>query len=214
MKIVSNIMHPTPTAANSGLEAAMKSTEYWNSKCSIPQTLYRVIAGMPLGTMANSMRADDWASLSDAVVPMYTDEQNIRHQEEIGKYLSSAPESSIAEVVHMAGQRPSAPTDIISQTGARAMDALGAAAWMTDMANYVNHVTGHPNVVIQVGYGVPNSTVKPGSMAIITYQDSTAEHDEATAKLRSDDGYLRRMASANDYFDMSSFFNILMRKLI
>ena len=214
MKIVSNIMHPTPTAANSGLEAAMKSTEYWNSKCSIPQTLYRVIAGMPLGTMANSMRADDWASLSDAVVPMYTDEQNIRHQEEIGKYLSSAPESSIAEVVHMAGQRPSAPTDIISQTGARAMDALGAAAWMTDMANYVNHVTGHPNVVIQVGYGVPNSTVKPGSMAIVTYQDSPAEHDEATAKLRSDDGYLRRMASANDYFDMSLFFNILMCKLI
>ena len=214
MKIVSNIMHPTPTAANSGLEAAMKSTEYWNSKCSIPQTLYRVIAGMPLGTMANSMRADDWASLSDAVVPMYTDEQNIRHQEEIGKYLSSAPESSIAEVVHMAGQRPSAPTDIISQTGARAMDALGAAAWMTDMANYVNHVTGHPNVVIQVGYGVPNSTVKPGSIAIVTYQDSTAEHNEATAKLRSDDGYLRRMASANDYFDTSSFFNILMRKLI
>ena len=214
MKIVSNIMHPTPTAANSGLEAAMKSTEYWNSKCSIPQTLYRVIAGMPLGTMANSMRADDWASLSDAVVPMYTDEQNIRHQEEIGKYLSSAPESSIAEVVHMAGQRPSAPTDIISQTGARAMDALGAAAWMIDMANYVNHVTGHPNVVIQVGYGVPNSTVKPGSMAIVTYQDSTAEHDGATGKLRSDDGYLRRMASANDYFDMSSFFNILMRKLI
>ena len=214
MKIVSNIMHPTPTAANSGLEAAMKSTEYWNSKCSIPQTLYRVIAGMPLGTMANSMRADDWASLSDAVVPMYTDEQNIRHQEEIGKYLSSAPESSIAEVVHMAGQRPSAPTDIISQTGARAMDALGAAAWMTDMANYVNHVTGHPNVVIQVGYGVPNSTVKPGSIAIVTYQDSTAEHDEATAKLRSDDGYLRRMASANDYFDMSLFFNILMCKLI
>ena len=69
-------------------------------------------------------------------------------------------------------------------------------------------------MVIQVGYGVPNSTVKPGSIAIVTYQDSTAEHDEATAKLRSDDGYLRRMASANDYFDMSSFFNILMRKLI
>ena len=38
---------------------------------------------MPLGTMANSMRADDWASLSEAVVPMYTDEQNIKHQEEI-----------------------------------------------------------------------------------------------------------------------------------
>ena len=145
---------------------------------------------------------------------MYTDEQNIRHQEEIGKYLSSAPESSIAEVVHMAGQRPSAPTQIISQAGARAMDAIGAAAWMTDMSNYVSHVTGLPNVVIQVGYGVPNSTVKPGSMAIVTYQDSTAEHDETTVKLRSDDGYLKRMASANDHFDMSSFFNILMRKLI
>ena len=124
---------------------------------------YRVIAGMPLGTMANSMRADDWASLSEAVVPMYTDEQNIKHQEEIGKYLSSPPESSIADVVHMAGERPSAPTDIIAQTGARAWDVLGAASWMTDMANYVNQVTGHPNVVIQMGYGVPTSTVKPGS---------------------------------------------------
>ena len=214
MKIVSNIMHPTATAANSGLEAAMKAAEYWNSKCSIPQTLYRVIAGMPLGTMANSMRADDWASLSDAVVPMYTDEQNIRHQEEIGKYLSSAPASLIAEVVHMAGQRPSAPIEIISQTGTRAMDARGAAAWMTDMSNYVNHVTGHTNVVIQVGYGVPNSTVKPGSMAIVAYQDSTAEHDGATAKLRSDDGYLKKMDNAIDYFNMSSFFNILMCKPI
>lgn len=213
-KIVSNIMHPTATAANNGLEAAMKAAEYWNSKCAIPQTLYRVIAGMPLGTMANSMRADDWATLSEAVIPMYTDEQNIKHQEEIGKYLSSPPESSIADVVHMAGERPSAPTDIIAQTGARALDTSGAAAWITDMANYINQVTGHPNVVIQMGYGVPTSTVKPGSMAIVTYQGSTAAHDEATAKLRTDEGYLRRMASAKDYFDMSSFFNILMRKLI
>ena len=213
-KIVSNIMHPTATAANNGLEAAMKAAEYWNSKCAIPQTLYRVIAGMPLGTMANSMRADDWATLSEAVIPMYTDEQNIKHQEEIGKYLSSPPESSIADVVHMAGERPSAPTDIIAQTGARALDTSGAAAWITDMANYINQVTGHPNVVIQMGYGVPTSTVKPGSMAIVTYQGSTAAHDEATAKLRTDEGYLRRMASAKDYFDMSSFFNILMRKLV
>jgi len=213
-KIVSNIMHPTATAANNGLEAAMKAAEYWNSKCAIPQTLYRVIAGMPLGTMANSMRADDWATLSEAVIPMYTDEQNIKHQEEIGKYLSSPPESSIADVVHMAGERPSAPTDIIAQTGARALDTSGAAAWITDMANYINQVTGHPNVVIQMGYGVPTSTVKPGSMAIVSYQGSTAAHDEATAKLRTDEGYLRRMASAKDYFDMSSFFNILMRKLI
>ena len=213
-KIVSNIMHPTATAANNGLEAAMKAAEYWNSKCAISQTLYRVIAGMPLGTMANSMRADDWAALSEAVIPMYTDEQNIKHQEEIGKYLSSPPESSIADVVHMAGERPSAPTDIIAQTGARALDTSGAAAWITDMANYINQVTGHPNVVIQMGYGVPTSTVKPGSMAIVSYQGSTAAHDEATAKLRTDEGYLRRMASAKDYFDMSSFFNILMRKLI
>ena len=213
-KIVSNIMHPTATAANNGLEAAMKAAEYWNSKCAIPQTLYRVIAGMPLGTMANSMRADDWATLSEAVIPMYTDEQNIKHQEEIGKYLSSPPESSIADVVHMAGERPGAPTDIIAQTGARALDTSGAAAWITDMANYINQVTGHPNVVIQMGYGVPTSTVKPGSMAIVSYQGSTAAHDEATAKLRTDEGYLRRMASAKDYFDMSSFFNILMRKLI
>ena len=140
-------MHPTATAANSGLKAAMKAAEYWNSKCSIPQALYRVIAGMPLGTMANSMRADDWAYLSVAVVPMYTDEQNIKYQEEIGKYLSSTLESSIADVVHMAGERPSTPTDIIAQTGARAINAVGAAAWITDMANYVNQVTGHPNVV-------------------------------------------------------------------
>ena len=75
------------------------------------------------------------------------------------------------------------------------------------MANYVNQVTGHPTV-IQMGYGVPTSTVKPGSMAIVTYQGLTAEHDEATAKLRTDEGYPRRMASANDYFDMGSFFNI------
>ena len=38
--------------------------------------------------------------------------------------------------------------------------------------------------------------------------------DEAAAALRMDEGYLRRMASVNDYFDMSSFFNILMRKLV
>lgn len=214
MKIVSNIMHPTTTAGNGALEAAMKAAEYWNSKCPIPQTLYRVVAGMPLGTMANSMRANDWASLSEAVVPMYSDEQNIRHQEEIGKYLASSPESSIADVVHMAGERPSAPTDVISQTGARAIDTLGAAAWIMDMADYANQVTGLPNVVIRMGYGVPTSTIKPGSMAIVTYQNSTAEHDEATAKLWSDEGYMRRMASARDYFDMTSFFNILMRKLI
>ena len=214
MKIVSNIMHPTATAGNKGLEAAVKAAEYWNSKCSIPQTLYRVIAGMPLGTMANSMRADDWASLSEGVIPMYTDADNIKHQEEIGQYLLSAPESSVSEIVHVAGARPAAPTDIIAQTGGRPTDQLGAAAWMIDMANYVNSVTGHSNIVIQFGYGVPTSTIKPGSMAIVVYQESTAAHDEAAAALRMDEGYLRRMASVNDYFDMSSFFNILMRKLV
>ena len=100
------------------------------------------------------------------------------------KYLSSPPESSIADVVHMAGERQRA------DRYHRATGASGtccAVSWMTDMANYVNQVTGHPNVVIQMGYGVPTSTVKPGSMAIVTYQGSTAEHDEATAKLRTDE---------------------------
>ena len=63
MKIVSNIMHPTPNAGNAGLEAAVKAASYWNSKCSVKQSLYRVISGMPLGTMANSMRAENWGEL-------------------------------------------------------------------------------------------------------------------------------------------------------
>ena len=118
MKIVSNIMHPTATAANSGLEAAMKAAEYWNSKCSIPQTLYRVIAGMPLGTMANSMRADDWASLSEAVVPMYADEQNIKHQEEIGKYLSRPHLSPQSPMLSAYGRRTTQRAERISSTQA------------------------------------------------------------------------------------------------
>jgi len=214
MKIVGNILHPVATAGNDAMAAAAKATADWNSKCTIPQSLYRVISGMPVGTMTQSMRAENWAALSEGVMPMYTDEGQIALQQELGGYLMAPPESSVSNVVHMSGTMPSAPTDIISQTGGRPIDNLSAAAWMIDMSSYVNQVTGHPNIVVQYGYGVPDSTIQPGSMAIIVYNGSTAEHDEATEKLQMDEGYLRRMASVNECFDMSTYFNILMRKLV
>ena len=34
------------------------------------------------------------------------------------------------------------------------------------------------------------------------------------SQLQNDEGYLRRMASVAELFDMSSYFNILMRKLV
>ena len=77
MKIVGNIMHPVATAGNDAMEAAAKATVDWNSKCAIPQTLYRVISGMPIGTMTVSMRAENWAALSAGVTPMYVDEGQI-----------------------------------------------------------------------------------------------------------------------------------------
>ena len=86
------------------------------------------------------------------------------------------------------------------------------------MANYVNQgYRASTNVVIQMGYGVPTSTVKPGSMAVsLLIEGSTASSmtRQQLSCLRTDEGYLRRMASANDYFDMGSIFNILMRKLV
>ena len=214
MKIVGNIMHPVATAGNDAMEAAAKATVDWNSKCAIPQTLYRVISGMPIGTMTVSMRAENWAALSAGVTPMYVDEGQIALQKELGEYLMAPPESSVGNVLHMAGTMPSAPTDIISQTGARPIDNLAAGAWMIDMSNYINQLTGLPNIVMQYGYGVADSTIQPGSMAIVVYNKDTAEHDEATDKLQNDEGYLRRMASVAELFDMSSYFNILMRKLV
>ena len=157
---------------------------------------------MPLGTIANSMRAENWGELTDAVVPMYTRmRRSVALQTELGKYLAF-----IARV-HGGGRESTyletcrgAPTDIISQTGGAPTDTHSAAAWMIDMSAYLNQMTGLPNAVIQTGYGVPTSTILPGSMAIIVYQGSTAEHDEATDKFRMDEGYLRRMSKANDYF--------------
>ena len=158
------------------------------------------------------MRAENWGELTDAVVPMYTDEESVALQT-LGKYLASSPRVHGGGRESLSGDMPSAPTDIISQTGGAPTDNLSTA---TD-DRYVGvskQMTGLPNAVIQTGYGVPTSTILPGSMAIIVYQGSTAEHDEATDKFRMDEGYLRRMSKANDYFDRSSFFNILLRKLI
>ena len=214
MKIASNVMHPVQTSGNQGLEAAIRSTSHWNENCKLNQTLYRVVAGMPLGTMATSMRAESWEALSEAVVPMYTNEENVRLQQELGDFLSAPAEVSVANVVAMAGEMPSAPTDIISQVGGTPIDDQAAAAWMIEMSEYANQVTGAPNILIQHDYGVPGGTFDPRSMAIVTYHATTAEHEEATNALRADEGYLRRMSRVSDLFDMSSYFNILMRKII
>ena len=90
MKIVGNIMHPVATAGNDAMEAAAKATVDWNSKCAIPQTLYRVISGMPIGTMTVSMRAENWAALSAGVTPMYVDEGQIALQKELGESYGTA----------------------------------------------------------------------------------------------------------------------------
>lgn len=78
----------------------------------------------------------------------------------------------------------------------------------------INQLTGVQNIVMQYSYGVADSTIQPGSMAIVVYNKDAAEHDEATDKLLHDEGYLGRMASVAELFDMSSYFNILMRKLV
>ena len=49
------------------------------------------ISGMPLGTIANSMRAENWGELTDAVVPMYTDEESVAPQTSLGNILLLRP---------------------------------------------------------------------------------------------------------------------------
>jgi len=61
---------------------------------------------MPIGTMTVPMRAENWAALSAGDTPIYVDEGQIALQKELGEYLLPPPESSVGNVVHMAGTMP------------------------------------------------------------------------------------------------------------
>ena len=74
MKIFQRLMQLKPDCVYEGLGKMTEVVGYLNSNSDLTSYGWQAMAGMPLGTLAVSTRADSWASLAESQAALLADE--------------------------------------------------------------------------------------------------------------------------------------------
>ena len=203
------MMRPDSTAQGTVAVAAMAA--YWNEKSGVPAFTYNVSLGMPMGTMAISMRSESMAAYSAVVWPMMADPEFQRLRNEVNACLAVPSEVVMWQVLHVVGQMPTVPSTLVQQITLRTTNP-GAISWGIDIANHASSLIGRPVVVAGTTYGSALVATPANSLSFFTYWDDVAQIDEAGPKLQIDAEYARLQSLAVGLIDQSFMSSIVARR--
>jgi hypothetical protein len=197
-----------PAHARAGMAHATEMTQYVNQKTGLEVSLYQVLQGAPMGTLAFAYRTDSFAASLDAVDPLLRSDEYLKKVEKGAAYFIGNPEDQLGEIIHVAGEVSGAPAvaGVVSAT-MEIPRAQAAAAWSVGIADYTANASGLPTAVVTSNYG------PYGRVSWISYAESVAQVEEADKKVNSDPGFLQRLGESQDLFVPGSGVGMLSRKI-
>ena len=163
-----------PECLSDGLTAVVDTIEYMNANSGQTWFGWQVLAGMPVGTVAVSTRADSWAALAETQAAMRADSGYMDRGDKVLETLSSAPQDWVMNPIAGVGNMPEAP-EIIVQTINRAPfhKVAEAIELNQQFCQMITDIAGTPSVAMMTTLGEINP-----SFALLLYYNSLAEYEE------------------------------------
>ena len=174
MKVFQRVMTLKRECLSDGLTAVVDSIEYMNANSGQTWFGWQVLAGMPVGTVAVSTRADSWAALAETQAAMRADSGYMDRGDKVLETLSSAPQDWVMNPIAGVGNMPEAP-EIIVQTINRAPfhKVAEAIELNQQFCQMITDIAGTPSVAMMTTLGEINP-----SFALLLYYNSLAEYEE------------------------------------
>lgn len=174
MKVFQRVMTLKPECLSDGLAAVTDTIEYMNGTSGQTWFGWQVLAGMPVGTVAVSTRADSWAALAETQAAMRADSGYMDRGDKVLETLSSAPQDWVMNPIAGVGNMPEAP-EIIVQTINRAPfhKVAEAIELNQQFCQMITDIAGTPSVAMMTTLGEINP-----SFALLLYYNSLAEYEE------------------------------------
>jgi hypothetical protein len=197
-----------PAQTRAGIAHAIAMTEYVNQKTNLEVSLFQVLQGEPLGTLAFTYRTDSYAASLESADELVGSDEYLAKIEEGASYFLGTAEDRLGSIAHIAGE-VSGPPAVASVVTASidVPQAAKALTWSVDMADYTANLGGIPVAVVTSSYG------QFGSISWISYGQSVAQIEQSEEKTNSDPGYLQRLADSEGLFVPSSGVGALSRKI-
>jgi hypothetical protein len=174
MKVFQRVMTLKPECLSDGLTAVVDTIAYMNATSGQTWFGWQVLAGMPVGTVAVSTRADSWAALAETQAAMRADSGYMDRGDKVLETLSSAPQDWVMNPIAGVGNMPEAP-EIIVQTINRAPfhKVAEAIELNQQFCQMITDIAGTPSVAMMTTLGEINP-----SFALLLYYNSLAEYEE------------------------------------
>lgn len=197
-----------PAHIRKAMAHATAMTQYVNEKADLDVSLYQVLQGAPLGTLAWAYRTESYAAALESVDSLVSSDEYLEKVEQGAQYFIGNAEDRLAEVIHVAGELsgPPAVAGIVSAS-MEVSQAGSAAAWSVGLADYTANLSGIPTAVATSNFG------PYGTVSWISYAQSVAQLEEAGKKINTDPGFLQRLGDSKDLFVPGSGHGMLSRRI-
>lgn len=197
-----------PVHIRAGMAHALEMLKYINEKTQLDASLFQVLQGAPVGTLAFAFRTESYAASVEANDALVQSDEYLGKVEAGAAYYVGNPQDQLGELLHIAGEvsGPPAVASVIS-ANIEVARASAAVAWSVDLANYTQNLTGQSTAVVSSNFG------QYGRISWIGYASSLSDIESAGKKINTDPGFLQRLGDSAGMFVPGSGAGVLSRKI-
>ena len=211
MKIFQRLMQLKPDCVYEGLGKMTEVVGYLNSNSDLTWYGWQAMAGMPLGTLAVSTRADSWASLAESQAALLADETYIGLVGTVAPMMAAPAQDSIMTPIAGSANMPEEPMEILFSNVAKApySNIPKAMDWSQRFCEMANGMAGTPTAALMTTHGEGGAT-----FALLMYYDSIAQYEERqTPEVFAIEALNSLQSEADSLFDAASNLQSMARRI-
>ena len=159
MQILQTISTIRIDSLGPGMTAYTNAVNWLNENASFDVYAYAGVLGYPRGTVATSIRIEDYGLFVEEHASLQADDRYLAVASSVGSYFVENPNDTLWDISHVAGELASEPSNVIAQISVQALPRqLGEAKlWAIKMADSMNRRGGTITVVATTDWGTPNT---------------------------------------------------------
>jgi len=175
VKIFQRLIQLKPECAYEGLGKISEIVGYLNSNSDLTWYGWQAMAGMPLGTVAVSTRAESWASLAETQASLVADETYMGLIVPVTEMMAEPGQDNIMTPIAGSANMPDEPSEILFTNVAKApYSAIPKAMdWSQRFCDMASGLAGTPTASLMTSLGDGGAT-----FALLMYYESLAQYEE------------------------------------
>ena len=140
-----------PAHFRAGLAHALSMLKLVNEKTQLDASLFQVLQGEPLGTLAFASRTESYAASVDAADALVQSDEYLDKVEAGAQFYVGNPVDALGEFIHAAGEvdTPPAAANVVSAT-LEVNRADAAISWATKIPSRLGILVSHAQIRIHL----------------------------------------------------------------